>query len=323
MLLLLLTLVPLWWWMVYRGKHMYLRYSDVQLLEPMLAGRGWTHPWLVPSWRVLTLALLILALARPQTGRTYSEVTSEGVDIVLTVDTSGSMRALDMKLGNRHVTRLEVVKDVLAQFIEKREHDRIGMVVFGTEAFTQAPLTQDHGLLTGFMDRVYIGVAGEDTAIGAAIAVGAQRLKDLEAKSKVVILLTDGENTVKEPDPIQAAKAAAELGIKIYTIGIGTQGRAPFEVEGLFGRQIRYLEVSLDEELLKKVADITGARYFRATDTDALKRVYETIDQLETTEVQIKEYHEYTEHYHGLLLAALLMFMIEFIMIHTRLQKLP
>ncbi|MBF0288928.1 MAG: VWA domain-containing protein, partial [SAR324 cluster bacterium] len=232
-LLLFLALPFWWWWLVKRNKNPFIHYSEVKSLASLAKLSWWSNPYILPALRCLTLILLIFALARPQTGRSFTEVLTEGVDIVLAVDTSGSMRALDLKLNDKHVTRLEVVQHVLEQFITNRINDRVGMVVFGEEAFTQAPLTHDHDLLIGFLDQTFIGMAGDATAIGSAIAVGTKRLKDLKAPSKILILMTDGENTAGKVMPLQAAEAAKELGIKIYTIGVGTRGKAPIAVDGL------------------------------------------------------------------------------------------
>ena len=323
-LLLLLLIIPLWWWLlVKRQQSQIIQYSGLETLKSIAHTSWWSHPYFLPFLRTLALILLILTLARPQTGRSFTEVLTEGVDIILTIDTSKSMDALDLKLEGEHVTRLTVLKKVLGEFIENRTQDRVGMVVFGEEAFTQAPLTHDHRLLFSFLDQVFIGMAGDKTAIGSAIAVGAKRLKDLKAPSKVMILATDGENTAGRITPLQATEAAKEFGIKIYTIGIGTEGEAPIAVKRGGVRRIHYVNFSLDEELLQQIAEKTGGLYFRATDTVSLQQIYQTIDELEKTEAKVKEYHEYEEHYALFLIPALLLFLFEFILSHTRLRRLP
>jgi len=323
--LLLLLLLPVWWWLTIKRKQVrFVQFSEVQTLKLFASSAIWTHPHFLPFIRGIVLTLLIIAMARPQTGRSFTEVTSEGVDIVLAIDTSGSMKALDLKLNNKRVTRLDVVKDVLAKFIENRLNDRVGMVVFGDEAYTQSPLTHDHELLIGFLDQTYIGMAGDRTAIGSAIAISSKRLKDLKAQSKVMVLLTDGENTAGKVSPEAAAEAAKELGIKIYTVGVGGTGKAPVEVDvPFFGKQLQYFNITIDEVLLKKIAKITGGHYFRAKDTESLERIYDTIDKLEKTEAKVKEYHEYEEHFKWFLIPAFLLFLIEFILAHTRLRRLP
>lgn len=328
-LLLLLLIIPIWWWvLVRRRQSQFIQYSGLATLKSFASTSWWSQPYFLPFLRTVALIFLILTLARPQTGRSFTEVLTVGVDIVLTIDTSKSMEALDLKLDGEHVTRLTVLKKVLGEFIENRTQDRIGMVVFGEEAFTQAPLTHDHRLLSSFLDQVFIGMAGDKTAIGSAIAVGAKRLKDLNAPSKVMILATDGENTAGRITPLQATEAANEFGVKIYTIGIGTEGEAPIAIErgrGFPGgvRRIQYVNLSLDEALLRQIAEKTGGLYFRATDTESLQQIYKTIDELEKTEAKVKEYHQYEEQYAIFLIPALLLFLFEFILAHTRLRRLP
>ncbi len=319
--LLLLLLIPFWWWWVVRRQRpQVVQFSEVAQFANFATTSWWTHPYILPTLRALVLVLLILTVARPQTGRSFTEVTTEGVDIVLAIDTSGSMRALDLRWNLDRATRLDVVKEVLEEFIGNRTKDRIGIVVFGEEAFTQAPLTLDHELLVNFVDQTFIGMAGDATAIGSAIAIGTKRLKDLDAKSKVLILLTDGESNAGQITPLEAAEAAKELGIKIYTVGVGTRGRAPIQVPGYGLAQI---QASLDEDLLKQVASLTNGQYFRATDTESLQEIYQTIDELEKTEAKVKEYHEYEEHFFWFLISAMALFLFEFLLSHTRLRRLP
>lgn len=320
-LALLLTLPLIWWWL--RRRRPTLGYSAVSLLQ----NSGMTLAFDPRMWgwalRSLALVCLIIALARPQSGRQITEVTSEGVDILLAIDTSGSMQALDFTWQGERENRLAVVKRVVTNFIEARPYDRIGLVVFGEEAFTQSPLTLDHQLLDEFVDAMEIGMAGEATAIGSAIAVSTQRLKELKAEEKILILLTDGQSNAGPLTPNQAAEAAAHYGIKIYTIGAGTQGKAPFEVEGFFGKRTIYREVDLDEPTLRQVAKVTGGRYFRATDTDELQKIYQVIDELEKTEVQVKNYDLYDELYRPWLAIALLCLLLERLLQLTRWRALP
>lgn len=279
--------------------------------------------WLPLVLRAAVITLIIVAIARPQEGKKETEVESTGVDIILTLDTSGSMRAMDFTIDGKPVTRLDAVKDVAASFIEKRAGDRIGMVVFGNEAFTQAPLTLDHTLLVKLLNGLEIGMAGDSTAIGQALAVSVERIKDIKAKSKIIILMTDGRNNAGEIAPDKAAEIAAAFGVKVYTIGIGTNGPAPFVVDTPFGKRVVHERVDLDEGTLKAIAAITGARYFRATDTKELVKIYGEIDKFEKTEVKVKEYMEYEERFYWFLLPAMFLFLCEIVLARTLLKKLP
>jgi Ca-activated chloride channel family protein len=273
--------------------------------------------------RSLCILLLVLAIARPQSGKKTTEIISEGVDIILVLDTSGSMQALDFKAENGRINRLEVVKNVVADFIAGRENDRLGMVVFAEQAFTQCPLTLDHGVLLEFLDKVEIGMAGDGTAIGSAIGTAVKRLKDIKAKSKVIILLTDGRNNMGRLTPEKAAEIAQKYGIKIYTIGVGTKGKAPFLVNTLFGPRYVYQQVDLDEDTLMRIARTTGGQYFRATDTESLKNIYARIDKLEKSKVKVKEYTEYNELFSWPLMGALSLMLVEIVLANTRFRKIP
>lgn len=273
--------------------------------------------------RFVCLLLLVLATARPQYFNISRDIRSPGVDILLCLDTSGSMQAMDFKLDGRPVSRLVAVKKVVMDFIQKREMDRIGLVVFGEEAFTQSPLTMDKGLLLGLVKGMEIGMAGDSTAIGTAIAIGGKRLKDLDAKSRILIILTDGRHNAGDILPEQAAEAVSAMGIKIYTIGVGGKGPAPFEVQGLFGRRTIYQQVDLDEETLKKIADIGNGRYFRATDSEKLSEIYDIIDREEKTEVKVKEFFHFKELYLYFLVPALFLLGLEIFLKTTFLRSVP
>jgi len=273
--------------------------------------------------RCLAIALFVIALARPQSGTKASEVLTEGIDIVLCLDTSGSMQALDFKWENERQNRLQVVKKVVSDFIKGRKNDRIGMVVFGEEAFTQCPLTLDYGVLLSFLDQVKIGMAGDSTAIGSALGTCVKRLKELKSKSKVVILLTDGRNNAGRVSPETAAKIAKTFNIKTYTIGVGTEGEVPFLVDTIFGKKYVYQRVDLDEDTLKEIANITGGKYFKATNTKALEEIYNQIDKLEKTKVEVKEYMEYEELFGWFLLPALACILLEIVLANTRFRKIP
>lgn len=264
--------------------------------------------------RALVLVLLVLASARPQLYNILRDIRSSGVDIILCLDTSGTMEALDFRLNGERVTRLTAVKKVVSDFIKKREFDRIGLVVFGTEAFTQSPLTMDKGLLFTLVDSLEIGMAGDSTAIGSAIAVAGKRLKDLEAKSKIMILLTDGRNNAGNITPEQAAEAVRAFGIKIYTIGVGGKGPAPFAVKGLFGPSLVNRIVDLDESTLQKIANIGEGRYFRASDSKELSEIYNIIDKAEKREINVKEFFHFRELYLYFLIPAVFILLLEIIL---------
>ncbi len=287
--------------------------------SPVLSGRG------VPTvLRYGALVLMILALARPQWGTRQEEIISEGVNIVLAIDLSESMKALDFRREGRMVNRLEAVRGVVRDFVEGRSGDRIGMVVFGTHAYTQLPLTRDYTAVASILDRLEIGAAGERTAVGDAIGIAVKRLADVESESNVIILLTDGQSNAGALAPDTAAAIAAEKEIKIYTIGVGSRGKAPIPVrDPILGERFVYQEVNIDEETLKEIAKRTGGLYFRAEDTDGLARIYETIDEMETTEVEVKIYAEYNELYPMLLLPALGLLAVWTILTHTRFLRIP
>ncbi len=244
------------------------------------------------------LTSLIFALARPQSGKTFRKATSEGVDIYLILDTSRSMIAMDFEIDNKRKNRLSVVKNVVQEFVEQRKGDRIGLVVFGTDAFTQCPLTTDYRILNDFINSIEIGMVGDATAIGNGLGVALKRMKDMQSKSKIAILLTDGVNTEGSIDPIGVAQLAKNMGVKVYTIGVGTRGRAPFLVDnGIFGKRFIYRDVELDEDTLKEIASVTSGEYYRATDTEELKNIYKDIDKLEKTKVEVNQFTEYTDYF--------------------------
>ncbi len=273
--------------------------------------------------RTTALVLLALAAARPQLADVSRETLSPGVDIILCLDTSGSMQALDFTLDGKPAMRLTAVQKVVSDFIEKRIHDRVGLVVFGEQAFTQAPLTLDKGLLLNLVQSLTIGMAGDATALGDAIAVSAKRLKDLEAPSKILIVLTDGRSNAGALGPAQAAAAAAALGIRIYTIGVGGQGEAPFLVRTPFGNRIFYQEVDLDEETLREVAATGGGAFFLASDTKRLSEIYDLIDAAEKREVKVKEFFHFEELYHLCLIPALLLLALELLLCLSVLRVVP
>jgi Ca-activated chloride channel family protein len=273
--------------------------------------------------RCMGIGLCVIALARPQAGQRETEIITEGIDIMLCLDTSGSMRALDFEREGRRTDRLDIVKEVVRDFIQKRRNDRIGMVVFGEQAFTQCPLTMDYGVLLSFLDRIEIGMAGDSTALGSALATGVKRLKDVPGKSRVIILVTDGRNNAGRITPETAAEIAATYKVKVYTIGVGVEGESPFLMETLFGKRYVYQKVDLDEETLRHIAGETGGLYFRATDTASLEKIYEQIDEMERTEAKVKEYMEYEELFARFAFPGLLLILAGFILENTLFRKIP
>jgi len=274
--------------------------------------------------RLLAVVLLILALARPQTPVADSKIQSEGIDIVLAIDCSTSMLAEDFKLGGQRQSRIEVVKNVVKDFIMGRKNDRIAIVAFASRAYTVCPLTLDYGWLLDNLDRVKTGLVEDGTAIGSGIATSLNRLRDVKAKSKVVILLTDGRNNTGKISPLTAAEAAKALKIKIYTIGAGSKGPVPYPVKDFFGNTVyQPIEVDIDEDTLIKIADMTGAKYFRATDTESLRKIYKEIDALEKTVIEEKGYLEYNELFGIFLIMSLSALVLEIVLSNTILRKIP
>jgi len=320
----LLLVFPLLWWVRRRREVPALRVSTTVPFS--LVGRSWavSGAKLVPLCAVLALLLMIVALARPRLGIEHSTVKTAGVNIVIALDTSGSMAALDFKQDDKVVDRLEAVKQVVDRFVAGRSGDRIGLVVFGTEAFTQIPLTRDYNTISSILEEVEIGAAGEKTAIGDALGISLKRLEDIESKSNIIVLLTDGENTAGELSPILSAELAADRGVKVYTIGVGTRGKVPFLVDHpLFGKRYVYQEVSMDEGTLKEIAKKTGGLYFRAEDAEALSKIWATIDRMEKSEVEVTSWTEYREYYTTPLLIALGLLLLSVMLANTRFLRVP
>jgi Ca-activated chloride channel family protein len=317
-LLVFLPVVGLWEWVRARRSHG-LRFSSVSIARTA-GGTIWTKlRGLPPILRLLGLGLAIVALARPQERNVVREAFAEGVDIVMVLDTSTSMRAQDFSPN-----RFEAAKEVGADFIRGRKSDRVGLVVFAAKAFTQAPLTLDYDFLLDMLDEVEVGVVEDGTAIGTALAMAVNRLRETEAASKVVILLTDGQNNRGEIDPVTAADVAEALGVRVYAIGVGTYGEAPFVIDHPFaGRQRRMMPVEIDEDMLRSVAERTGGRYFRATNKDALRNIYSEIGELEKTKIEERIYSDYAERYALFLFPALGFVLLEVLLSTTRLRRLP
>jgi Ca-activated chloride channel family protein len=300
-----------------------LRYANVKLAAK--STRSWRialRPALTVL-RILAMALIVIAVARPQTGQAREIIKGEGVDIALALDISGSMASLDFEPQNR----LEAAKDVIADFVQGRPYDPVGLVVFASDAFSQSPPTTDHNVLLRLLERSKLATdlgIDDGTAIGMGLANAGNMLKDSDAKSKVVILLTDGVNNAGQIDPLTAAEAAETLGIKVYTIGMGRPGQVPVPVVDAFGReQITYQESQLDEAALQEIATITGGRYYRAEDTAGLKEIYAEIDSLEKSQVEVERFTRYRELMGWLLLPALGLVVSEAFLRKTLFRKLP
>ena len=268
--------------------------------------------------RLIALVFLIISLARPQTKSSWQNVETEGIDIVLALDISSSMLAEDLKPN-----RLEAAKKIAVEFISGRKNDRIGLVVYSGESFTQCPLTSDHAVLKNLFMDIKNGMITDGTAIGMGLANAVNRLKDSKASSKIVILLTDGMNTAGSIPPITAGEIAQEMGVRVYTIGIGKNGEAPYPVKTPFGIQYQYQKADIDEVTLKKIATLTDGKYYRATDNNKLKEIYQEIDLLEKSKVDVIEYRKKTESYFPLVVMAAICFLLEFILRHTYFKRIP
>ena len=272
----------------------------------------------------LALALFIIALARPQLGRVTTRVQATGVDIMLVLDVSRSMLAEDFTIGNRRANRIDAVKLVTEQFIRQRPNDRIGIVAFAGRPYLVSPLTLDHDWLIRNLERLRIGLVEDGTAIGSAIASAANRLKDKEAKTKLILLLTDGDNNAGKVQPLTAAEAAKALGIRIYTIGAGTEGEAPFPLQNAFGRTVyRNVLVKFDEKTLGEIATITNGQYFRATDTNSLRKIFSEIDKMEKTKVEVERTAQYRDLFQYVLIPGIACLLLEILLSQTVWRRLP
>ncbi|PID73620.1 MAG: magnesium chelatase [Desulfobacterales bacterium] len=277
---------------------------------------------LLPALKYTALVLMILALARPQWGVRRTEVLTEGINIILAVDLSESMAALDFRLNGKTVNRLTAVKDVVERFIEKRNGDRIGMVVFGEAAYTQMPLTRDYSALVSMLDQLRIGMAGPSTAIGDAIGISLKRLEDIASRSNIIILLTDGQSNSGAVSPEAALEVAKTRKVKIYTVGVGSRGMALVPRAGVFGGYAR-LRADIDEKTLKHIARETGGLYFRADSLKTLDEIYATIDKMEKTDVRVRHFENFTDWYPWFLAPALAFLFLWTLLTHTRFLKIP
>ncbi|RKX24649.1 MAG: aerotolerance regulator BatA [Candidatus Zixiibacteriota bacterium] len=303
-----------------RFKSTSIKYSDIRIVKRAALSSRQRFRFVLLVLRVLAVAAFVLAFARPRSGTEYQEVTSEGIDIMMALDVSSSMQAEDFKPNNR----LFVAKEEIKKFIEKRINDRIGLVVFARYSFTQCPLTTDYGVLLNFVDQVDFGLVEDGTAIGMALANSVNRLRESESESKVIILLTDGDNNAGEIDPVTAANLAAAFDIKIYTIGAGKSGRALYPYQDpIFGKRYVYQPTKIDEETLKKIAERTGGKYFRARSGEELEGIYELIDQMEKTEIEVAAHIQYKELFYYFVYLGLMLLVLEMLLANTYFRKLP
>ena len=327
LLLLLLFWIPMIWTYVRRERRFRpaIRFSDLTVLKSAPVSFFVRARHILMVLRCLGFGLLVVALARPQQGHTDQEVSTEGVDIMLTLDISESMRALDFQPDNR----LEVAKNTIRDFIRKRSTDRIGLVVFAARSFTKCPLTLDYNVLDQFVSDVTFTDFSFQTAIGTAIATAANRLRESSAKSKVIILLTDGSNNAGEIPPLTAAKAAAALGIKIHTIGVGKEGKVPIPVKvrnpftGQVRQQVQLMDSDLDEKTLQEIAQVSGGTFFRAQSAEKLADIYDQIDKMEKTEIKTTVYTSFEERFYPWLWAGFILLMLELILLNSRFRRIP
>lgn len=326
-LLLLLLLLPLAAWLKgRRGRPAAFIYSSVQLLRGMQSITKSSAGNLLLTLRWLTLALFIIALAQPRlTKFDTTKVTASGVDIVVAFDLSGSMAAEDFEIRGQRLNRVAMARAVLEKFIAKRPNDRIGLVAFATQAYIAAPITLDHDFLLKNLDRLDLNtINGNQTAIGSALSASVNQLRELKSKSKIVILMTDGQNNAGKIPPLTAAEAAQALGVKVYTIGVGTEGQAPMPTTDFFGRRVyQMVPVDIDEETLQKISDLTGGKYYRADNAEKFAAIYSEIDKLEKTEADVKKFARHTELFPWLIAAGIVLLTAELAMGQTVLRRLP
>lgn len=320
-LYLLLLLIPMIGWYIWklRKSQASLQISSSEAFDAPGASSWKVYLRHVPFiLRMAAIAVLIIILARPQSTNSWQNTSTEGIDIVMAMDISSSMLAQDLKPN-----RLEASKDVAASFINGRPNDNIGLVVFAAESFTQCPLTTDHTVLLNLFKDIQPGIIQDGTAIGLGLANAVSRIKDSQAKSKVIILLTDGVNNAGEIAPVTAAEIAKTFGIRVYSIGVGTQGTAPYPFQTAFGVQYQDIPVEIDEPTLKQIAATTGGQYFRATDNASLKEIYSEIDKMEKTKISVQQYSKKQEEYKNWALLLFALLLVEILLRNTLLRNIP
>ncbi len=325
-LLFLLLLLPLLAWLKGRhGNRPAFVYSSVQLLRAILNVTRTRAGGFLAALRWIILALFVIALAQPRLTRSETKVSASGIDIAVAFDLSGSMLAEDFEVGRQRVNRVNMAKEVLKKFIEKRPSDRIGLVAFASQAYIAAPLTLDHDFLLQNLERLQIGTIDESrTAIGSALSTAINRLRDLKSKTKIVILMTDGQNNAGKVAPLTVAEAAQTLKIKVYTIGVGTHGVAPMPIY-VRGQKVGYQPqpVDIDEDTLQKIAQMTGGKYYRADNAQKFQAIYSEIDKLEKTEAEIKKFAHHDELFAWIISPGLMLLLVEILLRHTIFRRLP
>jgi Ca-activated chloride channel family protein len=308
-------------WYVWRGRKSTssMTLSGFENLDEKVgSSRIWLRHILF-LFRIIMVGLIVIVLARPQSSNRWEQVTTEGIDIVMCMDVSGSMRAMDFRPN-----RLEASKNVGIEFVNARENDRFGLVVFAGESFTQCPMTTDRAVVINFLKDIDFGIIEDGTAIGMGLATAVNRIKESKAISKVIILLTDGVNNRGDVGPVTAAEIAASFGIRVYTVGVGSMGNAPVPVQDVFGRTVtRSMPVEIDEDVLKKIAVTTGGEYFRATDNHKLREIYQQIDEMEKTRLDVKQFSKKKEEYFPFLFAAMLILLFEIMLRYTIFRTIP
>jgi Ca-activated chloride channel family protein len=325
LLLLLLLLPALAWLQGKRGNPPAFLYSSVQLVRAVLNVSRSRSGAFLAALRWLALAAFIVALAQPRWTKSQTQIKASGIDIAVAIDLSGSMASEDFEVAGGRLSRIEMAKTVLKKFVDKRPSDRIGLIAFATEAYIAAPLTLDHDFLLQNLDRLNLDVIdGSHTAIGSGLSTAINRVRDQKAKSKIVILMTDGENNSGKLAPLTAAEAAQALGVKVYTIGVGMRGQAPMPVRDVFGRKAyQMIPVDIDEDTLSKIADMTGGKYYRADNAERFQQIYAEIDKLEKSEAVVKKYTQFDELFKWWILAGLGLLFSELLLKNTIMRRLP
>ena len=315
-----IVIIPMIWWYIrsHKKANATLQISSLKAFENIPRSKKDILRHVPFVFRIIAILLLIVAIAGPRSTDSLQNVTTEGIDIMISLDISGRMLAMDLKPN-----RIEAAKNVAIDFIKGRPNDRMGLVIFAAESFTQCPLTLDHTVLINLFNDVKLGMLEDGTAIGMGLATAVNRIKDSDAKSKVIILLSDGENNRGAIAPLQAGEIARTFGIRVYTVGVGTIGTAPMPINTVFGQQTQEVEVRIDEEMLQEIADMTGGKYFRATDNRALASIYQEIDKLEKHKIEVQEYTKHKEEFLRFVIFAALFLLGEIVVKNLILRILP